>query len=66
MKINFEGKPIDYAKSLSESELKKVVKSCSKGEYDEFTDRCRVCFEKFLAGDIEQAQWWSNHAEAVR
>lgn len=66
MKIQFKGSPIDYAKSLTAAELKKVIKSCKKGEYDEFTDRCRVCFERYLAGEIEQANWWSNHAELVR
>ena len=66
MKIVFNGSPLEYAKSLSVKDLKKLVKDCKKGEYDEFTDRCRICFEKFMAGEIEQAEWWSNHAELVR
>lgn len=66
MKIQFEGTPLEYAQSLSASELKKVIKSCKKGEYDEFTDRCRICFEKYLSGELESASWWSNHAELVR
>lgn len=66
MKIEFQGTPIEYARSLSPTELKKVIKSCKKGPYDEFTDRCRVCFVKFLSGEEEQALWWSNHAEQVR
>lgn len=51
---------------MSATDLKKLVKNCKKGEYDEFTDRCRICFEEFLAGNFEQAEWWSNHAELVR
>lgn len=66
MKLKIDITPIEYAQSLPEKDLKRVVRDCKKGEYDEFTDRCRVCFEKYLAGDIEQAQWWSNHAELVR
>ena len=66
MKIEFKGSPIDYAKSLTENELKKIIKACKKGEYDEFTDRCRICFEWVLAGEMERANWWSNHAELVR
>lgn len=66
MKIEIEGSPLEYAKSAKPTELKKTIRSIKSGEYDEFTDRCRVCFEKYLAGDIEQAQWWSNHAELVR
>lgn len=66
MKLEFTGTPLEYAKSLPAKELKKVVRDCKKGEYDEFTDRCRICFEKYLSGNLEQAQWWSNHAELVR
>ena len=66
MKLIFEGAPIDYARSMSITDLKKLIKNCKKGPYDEFTDRCRICFEHFLAGEEEQAQWWSNHAELVR
>ena len=66
MKLNIEGAPLEYAKSLTKKELQKVIKECKKGEYDEFTDRCRICFEKYLAGDLNAAQWWSNHAEFAR
>lgn len=66
MRIKFEGSPIDYAKGLTKTELKKAIKECKKGEYDEFADRCRVCFEKYLSGDMDQAQWWSSHAELAR
>jgi hypothetical protein len=66
MKLEFEGTPLEYAKSTSITELKKKVKAIKSSEYDEFTDRCRVCFEKYIAGDIESAQWWSKHAEAAR
>ena len=63
MKIEIAGSPLEYAKGLTTKELKKVIRDCKKGEYDEFTDRCRICFERYLAGDMQQALWWSNHAE---
>ena len=66
MKLVFEGSPLEYAKSLAVKDLKKLVRDCKKGEYDEFTDRCRICFEYFLEGDMEKAGWWSNHAEFAR
>lgn len=66
MKIEINMTPLEYAQSLTVTELRKVVKACKKGEYDEFTDRCRICFERYLAGDFEQAEWWSNHAELAR
>jgi len=66
MRIEITGSPIEYAKRVSASELKKTIKACSRGEYDEFNDRCRICFEKYLMGDLDSAQWWSNHAELVR
>ena len=66
MKLEFEGTPLEYAKSLSVTELKRKIRSIKSSEYDEFDDRCRICFEKYLAGDIEQAEWWSKHAEAAR
>lgn len=66
MKIEFVGTPFEYAQSVTPSELKKAIKTCRKGEYDEFADRCRVCFENYLAGELDLARWWSNHAELVR
>lgn len=66
MKLEFTTSPLEYAQSLSSADLKKVIKSIKKSEYDEYADRCRVCFEKFLAGDLESAQWWSNHAGLVK
>ena len=66
MKIEINETAIDYAKSVSISDLKKLIKSIKKGEYDEFSDRCRVCFENYLNGNLEQAAWWSRHAELVR
>lgn len=66
MKLEFMGSPIEYAKTLTESDLKKTIKALKKGPYDEWADRCRICFERYLAGDMEQAQWWSKHAELVR
>lgn len=66
MKLEFQGSPLEYAQSLTATELKKTIKSIKKSEYDEYADRCRVCFEKFLAGDLEQASWWSVHAEFAR
>ena len=66
MKIEFTGTPLEYAQSLTKKDLQKVIRDCKKGEYDEFTDRCRVCFEHYAKGNMEQAAWWSQHAEAVR
>lgn len=66
MKIEIIGTPIEFAKNATASELKKLIKTSLKGEYDEFSDRCRICFQYYLAGNLEQAEWWSNHAELVR
>lgn len=66
MKLEISTSPLEYAQNQTSSDLKKTIKAIKKGEYDEFSDRCRVCFEKYLAGDLEQAQWWSKHAEIVR
>ena len=66
MEIKFEGSALDYARSLTKAELKKVIKACKQGEYNEWLDRCRICFEKHASGNEEQAEWWSNHAELVR
>ena len=66
MKIQIEGSPLEFAKSVTATELRKLIKSILKGEYDEFSDRCRICFQYYLAGDMEKAEWWSNHAEIVR
>lgn len=66
MKLEFNGSPLEYAKSITVTELRRVVKSIKKDDYDEFADRCRICFEYYLAGDLEQAEWWSCHAEAAR
>lgn len=66
MKLDINTSALEYAQSLASKDLKKIIRDCKKGEYDEFTDRCRVCFEKFLAGDLDAAQWWSRHAEGAR
>ena len=66
MEIKFEGSALDYARSLAKAELKKVIKACKQGEYNEWLDRCRICFEKYAVGDLEQAEWWSNHANLVK
>lgn len=69
MRLEINGKqvlPIEYAKSVTAAELKKVIKVIKKSEYEEYNDRCRVCFEKYLEGEMEQAQWWSNHADLAR
>lgn len=69
MAIEIKGSPIDYAKSLSKKELTRVIRECKNAvaeNYDEWLDRCRVCFEKYVAGEEEQAAWWSHHAELVR
>lgn len=66
MILDFEVTPLEYAQSSTKTELKKIIKAVKKGEYDEWSDRCRVCFEKYLAGHMDQALWWSNHAELIR
>lgn len=66
MKLEISTSPLEYAQSQTSSDLKKTIRSIKKGEYDEFSDRCRICFEKFLDGDHDAAQWWSNHAELAR
>lgn len=66
MRLEFTGTPLEYAQSLTEKELKKVIRDCKKGNYDEFADRCRLCFEHYLAGNETMAKWWSNHAELVK
>jgi len=66
MKLEFEGSPLEYAKSMPITELKKKIRAIKASEYDEFNDRCRVCFEHYIAGEMEAASWWSNHAENVR
>ena len=63
MDLNLKGTPLEYAKSVTKTELKKTIKAIRTAEYDEFADRCRICFEKYLAGEMEQAEWWSRHAE---
>lgn len=66
MRLEFTGTPLEYAKSLTEKELKKVIREIRRKGYDEFTDRCRICFVSYLSGNMELAEWWSNHAELVR
>lgn len=66
MKIEIKFSPLEYAQSLTAAELKKVIKTIKSGEYDEYSDRCRVCFEKYLAGNMDEARWWSNHAEIIK
>lgn len=66
MKLNINTSPLEYAQSLPTKDLKKLIRDCKKGEYDEFTDRCRICLEHYLAGNLEQAEWWNNHAERAR
>ena len=66
MNIEITGTAIEYAQRSNATDLKRVIKAIKKGEYDEFYDRCRVCFEKYLAGEMDQAKWWSNHAELAR
>lgn len=66
MKIEVTGTPLEFAKNSTKTELKKLIKESLKGEYDEFSDRCRICFQYYIDGNMEQAEWWSNHAELVR
>lgn len=58
--------PIETAKSMTVKDLKKLIKDYKKPGFTEYQDRCRICFEKYLAGELEQANWWSNHAELVK
>lgn len=69
MKLEINGKsvtPLEYAEGVTATELRKVIRVIKKASYDEFSDRCRICFEKYLNKDIEAAKWWSSHAELVR
>lgn len=69
MKVTIPESPIDFARSLPKKELRALIRECKKAlanGYDEWLDRCRICFEKYASGDEEQANWWSNHADLVR
>ena len=66
MSLNITVAPLEYAKSVTKTELRKTIKAIKVMEYDEFADRCRICFEKYLVGDMEQAEWWSRHAESIK
>lgn len=66
MTMEIKGKPIDFAKSVTKKELRAIISEIKKGEYDEFLDRCRICFEEFLLHNYDHAAWWSAHAELVR
>lgn len=66
MKLEFTGTPLEYAQSQKPADLRKVIKSIKASKYDEYADRCRICFEQYLAGNLEHAEWWSQHAEGVR
>lgn len=69
MIINIPESPYDFARSLPKKELRTLIRECKKAlalGYDEWLDRCRICFEKYATGDEEQARWWSNHANLVR
>ena len=64
--------PLAVAQCLTEADLKNQIKEIkqmvaegSKGQY-EWLDRCSVCFEHFLKGDIISAQWWNYHASLVQ
>lgn len=66
MELKIIGTPLDFAKNAKPAELKKIIKAIKKGEPDEYADRCRICFEHFLAGEMDQARWWSHHADLVK
>lgn len=69
MIINIPESPYDFARSLPKKELRALIRECKKAlslGYDEWLDRCRICFEKYATGEDEQARWWSNHANSVR
>lgn len=66
MNIEITGSALEFAQKTAATDLKKIIKAIKKGDHDEFYDRCRVCFEKYLAGEMDQAKWWSNHADLAR
>lgn len=69
MDIIIPGSPLEFAKSLPKKELRALIRECKRSlslEYDEWLDRCRICFEKYAMGDLEQAKWWSIHADLVK
>ena len=66
MAIEINGHPIEVAASMTKADLKKLIRECKKYPGNEWLDRCRICFENYLAGNMELAGWWSSHAEYVR
>ena len=64
--MEIKGRPIDYARSVTKKELRAKIAEIKRGKYSEYLDRCRICFEEFLDGKFDRAEWWSNHAELVR
>lgn len=55
----------ERAQSMTKKELRQLVEKLKKTHLTEYEDRQRVCYEKYLAGDMDQARWFSNHAELV-
>ena len=59
--------PFETAQCLTEADLNAQIKAIAANEpYDEWLDRCRICYEKYAAGQIDLARWWSQHADLVR
>lgn len=63
--------PIKVAKYLRPQDLKRqitLIKGVAvKGDpYYEWFSRVLICYEKYVAGDKEQAGWWSEHAMLVK
>ena len=63
--------PIEVAKFLRPQDLKRQITLIKKvidknDEYYEWFSRVLICYEKYVAGEKEQAGWWSNHALLVK
>jgi hypothetical protein len=59
--------PFETAQCLSEIDLNSQIKAISSHKpYNEWLDRCRICFEYYAEGRMELARWWSSHADMVR
>ena len=59
---------IECAKMFSPADLKLQIKACKDAlanNYDEWLDRHRICLEEFSKGNMDKANWWSQHAMYV-
>lgn len=59
--------PIDTARALNKRELKAQIKLIKERQpNDEWLYRCRVCYERYLAGNMTSSAWWSLYADSIR